>query len=102
MSSRNGIQLYRAILRSHRQKLPADIRSLGDAYVRNEFHLHKKVSSDEHLKMFLTAWEKYLAQLESRVGSFGKDLNDSERVHLSSEQHEKLSQLRVETANKSS
>jgi hypothetical protein len=100
MSSKRAINLYRSILHSHRKKLPADIRALGNAYVRNEFHLHKKVTSNDHLKLFFDGWEKYLIQLESRMGSFGKDLNESERVHLSSEQQDKLRQIKKEAEDK--
>lgn len=100
MSSRKAINLYKSILHLHRKKLPADIRALGNAYVRNEFHLHKKVTSADHLKLFFDGWEKYLVQLESRVGSFGKDLNESEKVHLSSEQHDKLHQIKQEAKDR--
>lgn len=95
MSSK-AINLYRSILRAHRQKFPSDLRTLGNAYVRNEFQLHKKVTSQDHLKQFFNAWENYVVQLENKAGSFGRDLDKTEKDNLSADQKEKLTQIRQE------
>lgn len=36
------LNLYRSIVRLHRKKLPPALRTMGNAYVRHEFDLHKK------------------------------------------------------------
>ena len=41
------LSLYRSILRTHSKSLPHEMRSLGDAYVKSEFRLHKNVTNDE-------------------------------------------------------
>ncbi len=38
------LNLYRSIVRLHRKKLPPALRTMGDAYVRHEFDLHKKAN----------------------------------------------------------
>ena len=50
-----ALKLYKAILRAHRTVLPEAMRSLGDAYVREEFKLHKS-AKPQHLHGFFTAW----------------------------------------------
>jgi hypothetical protein len=49
------LRLYRAILRTHRKRMPHDLRLLGDAYVRDEFHAHRNVQPDQAIK-FLRSW----------------------------------------------
>ncbi len=95
MSAR-GVVLYRSILKAHRSRLPWDLRQLGNAYVRNEFQLHKKVDKPQNLKIFFDAWERYLIVMESRTEKFGKDIGDDVRTVLSEEQKQKLVELRKE------
>ena len=76
-ASRQVVTLYRSLLRAHRQYLPTDMRSLGDAYVKSEFRLHAKkqpaegdstttkTTTPEQLATFCTEWEKYLHQITS-------------------------------------
>ena len=42
------IPLYRRILRLHR-KLPREERTLGDLYIKAEFHAHKNVENPVHI-----------------------------------------------------
>ncbi|KAI5842688.1 acn9 family domain-containing protein [Tricharina praecox] len=58
------LQLYRRLLRTHRKKLPADMRVLGDEYVRAEFRLHRDVENPVHIVGFLTEWQLYAQALE--------------------------------------
>ncbi|CEP64305.1 Sdh7p LALA0_S11e01112g [Lachancea lanzarotensis] len=53
------LQLYRRILREHRN-LPDAQRELGDQYVKNEFKLHKTTSNPLHIVGFLASWQDYL------------------------------------------
>jgi 3-oxoacyl-ACP reductase-like protein len=50
-----ALRLYKALLRAHRTVLPDAMRSLGDAYVREEFKLHK-TAKPQHLHGFFTQW----------------------------------------------
>ncbi|EXV01168.1 hypothetical protein X797_005741 [Metarhizium robertsii] len=43
------IPLYRRLLRAHRKHLPAEMRVLGDEYIKAEFRLHRKVDNPAHL-----------------------------------------------------
>ena len=47
-------KLYKIIFQLHKS-LPSELKDLGDAYVRNEFKLHKSVSPDIAGK-FLAEW----------------------------------------------
>ncbi|KAK5663432.1 hypothetical protein OQA88_3861 [Cercophora sp. LCS_1] len=43
------IPLYRRLLRAHRKFLPAEMRLLGDEYVKAEFRAHRDVENPVHL-----------------------------------------------------
>ena len=64
------MHLYRSILKEHKNRLPAPMRNMGDAYVKNEFVLHLE-AKPEHVTQFYTAWEEYLAGLRTRGKQFG-------------------------------
>ena len=96
-----GVELYRSILKAHRSRLPWDLRQLGNAYVRNEFQLHKKVEKAENLRQFYQAWDDYLKMLLQREERFGQDLRDTDKKFLSDEQHEKLHELKKEAESSS-
>ncbi|TQS33684.1 hypothetical protein Golomagni_05960 [Golovinomyces magnicellulatus] len=58
------INLYRRLLRAHRKHLPAEMRLLGDEYVKAEFRAHRSVENPAHLIGFLTEWQLYAQQVE--------------------------------------
>ena len=58
------IPLYRRILRSHRKKLPKEMRLLGDEYVKSEFRAHRNVDNPVHIVGFLTEWQLYAQMVE--------------------------------------
>lgn len=43
------IPLYRRLLRAHRKHLPAEMRVLGDEYIKAEFRAHRNVENPAHL-----------------------------------------------------
>ena len=43
------LQLYRRILRVHRNKLDPEMRILGDLYVKAEFRAHREVENPVHI-----------------------------------------------------
>lgn len=57
------IPLYRALLRVHRS-LPPEMRTLGDAYVKEEFRRHQQVKEMVQIINFLVSWKHYLEQLQ--------------------------------------
>lgn len=61
------LPLYTRILRSHRS-LPIEMRSLGDAYVKDEFRKHRDVENPLQIVGFLTQWKLYLEGLETQIG----------------------------------
>lgn len=52
-----ALTLYRGILRAHKSHLPKEMRALGDAYIKSEFKLHKKVENSAQLDSFFLGWE---------------------------------------------
>mmetsp|Transcript_13085 Transcript_13085/g.26120 ORF Transcript_13085/g.26120 Transcript_13085/m.26120 type:complete len:130 (+) Transcript_13085:76-465(+) len=97
------LSLYRSILRLHARELPAEMRSLGDSYVRSEFQLHKSVTDASGLAGFFRGWEDYRRQMAEGArkaaageGTLGKNLPGDAK--LSDEQMEKLEELREEAS----
>jgi hypothetical protein len=91
--------LYRSILKVHRQKLPVEMRQMGDEYVKSEFRLHKKATNQAQLTDFFQAWEHYLRTMQQSAGKFGRDMEKEETKKLNDEQRIKLAQLRDEARN---
>lgn len=106
-----ALSLYRKILKAHKDHLPAEMRSLGDAYVKSEFKLHKKVENTAQLDAFFTAWEDYLNQMhktarikesslslgvKEMTASFGQHLPPD--IALSDEQEMQLEKLKEEAS----
>ena len=106
-----ALSLYRGILRAHKSHLPAEMRSLGDTYVKSEFKLHKNVGNASQLEQFFTAWEDYLDQMlktarikESSLSlgekemkaNFGQHLSPD--IKLSEEQELQLEKLKEEAS----
>lgn len=64
------VSVYRQVLRVHREKLPGPLRSLGDAYVRNEVQSHLKAKTTAaQWKTFDTEWRSYLQMMNGQGGS---------------------------------
>ena len=56
--------LYRTLLRTHEQILIPSQRSLGDAMVKQEFRVHKKVQDEARAREFIKSWLQYLEILQ--------------------------------------
>uniref|UniRef100_A0A7S2UH10 Succinate dehydrogenase assembly factor 3 n=1 Tax=Attheya septentrionalis TaxID=420275 RepID=A0A7S2UH10_9STRA len=106
-----ALSLYKSLLRAHANYLPAEMRSLGDAYVKAEFRLHKPVTEAAQLEGFYDGWTQYLQQilqtgrareaqsagaLDGTQARFGKDLALGKDVSLTEEQITQLENLRTE------
>lgn len=89
-----GLRLYAGILRAHRA-LPPQMRSLGDAYVREEFRKHR-AAKDSFLAPFFREWDGYLAQLQAGPAAVGRDLGPDQAAALTQEQREQLARLHEE------
>jgi hypothetical protein len=63
------MQLYREILRVHRQ-LPPAMRSLGDQYVRDEFRKHRK-AEPQYLVGFYKEWTQYVEEMKRQIAFMG-------------------------------
>lgn len=88
--------LYKAILRAHIYKLPAELRPLGDQYVKAEFKAHQKTDNPLHIVGFLTQWQDYLRSIDGGSWSKGK-LSKDELDKMSPEQVGQLYELMQET-----
>lgn len=89
------LRLYKAILRAHALKLPVEIRSLGDQYVKAEFKAHKNIDNPLHIVGFLTQWQDYLKSIDGGAWMDGK-LSQSELDKMSPEQVGQLYELMQE------
>ena len=108
----SALTLYRSILRAHAKSLPIEMRSLGDAYVKSEFRLHKAVTNEGQLGNFFKEWEQYLKHIQetarveetraagltdSMKADFGINLDQS--IEMTDEQKAQLQVLREEASN---
>lgn len=64
------IKLYRRLLRAHRH-LDADMRAVGDNYIKDEFRRHRDIDNPLQIVGFLSSWKIYLDQLEVQQGAPG-------------------------------
>ena len=102
-----ALNLYRRILRLHRQKLPFQMKEIGDKYVKEEFRQHKE-ASPEFVKQFMEQWEQYAGTLDTQKTiesddqskiTFGRHLTKEEWDRLSQEQKQQLAQVQAESKN---
>ncbi|KIK95269.1 hypothetical protein PAXRUDRAFT_396816 [Paxillus rubicundulus Ve08.2h10] len=93
------IPLYRRLLRAHR-RLPIEMRSLGDGYVKAEYRRHQKVTNPVHVMGFLTQWKMYLDELpqDPNARNF-KRLDPTAFEKMSPEQLGQLYELMHATKN---
>ncbi|RBR26656.1 uncharacterized protein FIESC28_00564 [Fusarium coffeatum] len=86
------IPLYRRLLRAHRKYLPAEMRLLGDEYIKAEFRAHRKVDNPAHLIGFLTEWQMYAQKIEGDQW-VGDKLDEQKLSKMSDEQIHQLYEL---------
>ncbi|KAJ6571317.1 ACN9-domain-containing protein [Mycena capillaripes] len=87
--------LFRRILRAHRS-LAADLRFMGDGYVKAEFRRHKAVTNPVHVIGFLSQWKAYLDYLPRGTDAKefkGKRLDPTVYEKMSAEQIGQLYEL---------
>lgn len=60
-------ELYGSILRLHRRLPSADLRILGDEYVKKEFRDHVKSATPEQLRQFAEEWTRYRQTLQEQL-----------------------------------
>merc|ERR1719427_551463 len=65
LHTKQVLSLYKTILRLH-EYLPADLKSVGDKYVKSEFRLHK-TADEQFVKSFLSQWDEYRQNLQQQV-----------------------------------
>lgn len=87
--------LYRRILRAHKVLPPAQ-KAIGDAYVKNEFKLHKDIDNPLHIVGFLASWQDYLRMIDNGRWSEGT-MSKETLEKLSPEQIGQLYELMKET-----
>ncbi|KAF7350116.1 Cyanate hydratase [Mycena venus] len=85
--------LYRQILRAHRT-LAADLRFMGDGYVKSEFRRHQAVTNPVHIIGFLSQWKAYLDYLPK-----GPDAKEFTGKKLDPTVYEKSKGHRLPTAH---
>ncbi|KAK4659563.1 Bifunctional NAD(P)H-hydrate repair enzyme [Podospora pseudocomata] len=86
------IYLYRRLLRAHRKHLPAEMRLLGDEYVKAEFRAHRSVENPVHLIGFLTEWQLYAQKVEGDAWR-GEKLDEGKIQKMNDEQIGQLYEL---------
>ncbi|KAI6825338.1 hypothetical protein KC340_g13040 [Hortaea werneckii] len=86
------IPLYRRLLRAHRKFLPAEMRVLGDEYIKSEFRAHRDTDNPVHIVGFLTEWQTYAQQIEGENWR-GEKMDKSKVDKMSDQQIGQLYEL---------
>ncbi|KAK5712144.1 hypothetical protein LTR17_018099 [Elasticomyces elasticus] len=86
------IPLYRRILRSHRKHLNAQMRLLGDEYVKAEFRAHKSTDNPVHIVGFLSEWQRYAQMVEGENWA-GEKMDKTKVDKMSDEQIAQMYEL---------
>lgn len=86
------ILLYRRLLRAHRKHLPAEMRVLGDQYVKSEFRAHQKIDNPVHIVGFLTEWQSYTQMIEGDAWK-GEKMDRAKVEKMSDEQVAQMYEL---------
>ncbi|KAI6848860.1 hypothetical protein KC332_g1555 [Hortaea werneckii] len=86
------IPLYRRLLRAHRKFLPAEMRVLGDEYIKSEFRAHRDTDNPVHIVGFLTEWQTYAQQIEGENWR-GEKMDKSKVDKMSDQQVGQLYEL---------
>jgi hypothetical protein len=86
------ILLYRRLLRAHRKHLPAEMRVLGDQYVKSEFKAHQKIDNPVHIVGFLTEWQSYTQMIEGDAWK-GEKMDRAKVEKMSDEQIAQMYEL---------
>jgi len=105
MADRAGmLSLYRSLLRLHSKcGLPADMKELGNSYVKSEFRQHRKMTDANEIQQFGKEWQLYIQQMKNQSQSqenqksYGRNL--SSELHFSDEQQDQLNKLKEEARN---
>lgn len=100
------LALYREILRAHLKLLPPPMRSLGDAYARDEFRRHLTGNTTQkQWAEFGAEWSKYLSSITggsanggSAVSGISGELDAETIAKMSPEQIMMLERLRAEAS----
>ncbi len=92
VSAKDALQLYRRILRLHRDKLPPALRALGDKYVQSEFRLHMSAQA-RFQQIAMREWQSYADNLASKE-TIGEELSAAHEQQLTPEQREQLNKLK--------
>ena len=86
------ILLYRRLLCAHRKHLPAEMRVLGDQYVKSEFRAHQKIDNPVHIVGFLTEWQSYTQMIEGDAWK-GEKMDRAKVEKMSDEQIAQMYEL---------
>ncbi len=77
-------QLYRRLLRAHRTRLNAEMRSLGDNYIKDEFRRHQNIDNPLQIVGFLGQWKQYLDAMEEQPKQSGTEMGQGAGAGISS------------------
>ena len=99
MLRRMVLQLYRNIVRTHRNVLPPPLRAMGDTYARDEFRRHwKPQTTKNQWQAFVQEWQRYLSMLQGHADlpEQSGDIPDTVLDSLNEEQKAQLARLKEE------
>jgi len=97
---KEAIKLYYLILKAHIQVLPKDLRTLGDAMVKQEFRQHF-TGEGKYMTPFVESWLNYYEQMieSNNYKDLGNNMTEDDKKMLTMEQKESLRELKEFSKN---
>ncbi|CAL8462453.1 g1986 [Coccomyxa elongata] len=95
------LQLYRQILRAHATVLPPPLRTMGDAYAKEEFRRHRDAkTTPAQWAAFMQEWQRYLSMLHGTADlpEGSGDIPEDVLQTLNEDQKRQLARLQEEAA----
>ncbi|KAG2432372.1 hypothetical protein HYH02_012945 [Chlamydomonas schloesseri] len=99
------LQLFRDVMKLHRERLPPPMRDLGDSYARAEFRSHLRGKTTmEQWKQFVREWQLYVSTLRGDEQAAASADANVARVFelLSDDQRKRVELLQKELKDRTS
>ncbi len=62
---KSALTLYRNVMKLQMRKVPEELRTLGDLYIKQEFRLHLDKANEDQMTKFLIGWQQYESMLSN-------------------------------------
>jgi hypothetical protein len=76
---KHALTLYRNLMKLQLRKIPEELRTLGDLYIKQEFRLHLDKANEDQMTKFLVGWTQYEQMLANQL-DFSRSVKQMKEV----------------------